>query len=102
MLKFRVAAVAAMLACTAMLFGGAAAARAQTGPARLSQVVPLTGTAKNGKQVKATSTVERFVAQGDKVYSVGLLQGKLGGRHVSKDGVKLPASVANASAARVS
>jgi hypothetical protein len=101
MFKLRVAAIAAVLACAAMLFDGATA-RAQTGPARMTQVVPLTGVAKNGKKLTARYTIERFVARGGKLYSIGLVQGTLGGRHVRKDGVALPASVANASSARVS
>jgi hypothetical protein len=101
MFKLRVAAVAAVLACATMLVDGASA-RAQTGPARMTQVVPLSGAAKNGKKLTAKYTIERFVARGGKLYSVGLVKGTLGGHHVSKDGVMLPASVANASAARTS
>jgi hypothetical protein len=99
MFKLRMAAVAATIACGAMLVEGTGVAGAQTGPARMTQVVPLTGTAKNGKKLNATYTIERFVAKGGKVYSVGTLKGKLGGKRVTKDDVRLPASVANAAGA---
>ena len=104
MSTFRTLAVAAMIACAVMLVDVTGVAAAQTGPARMTQVVPLAGTATNGKQLKATYTIERYVAKGDKLYSVGTVKGKLGGRKVTKEGVRLPAAIANATAgaARVS
>jgi hypothetical protein len=91
-----VAAMAAAIACALML---APAASAQTSPARLTQVVPLTGTAKNGSKFKGKYTIERFIAKGNKLYSVGTVTGKLRGKKVTKENVRLPATVGNASAA---
>ena len=99
MSKLRMAALAATISCGAMLVGGTGVAGAQTAPARMTQVVPLTGTAKNGKKLTATYTIERFIAKGGKVYSVGTLKGKLGGRRVTRDDVRLPATVGNATGA---
>jgi hypothetical protein len=98
MFKLRVAAVTATIVCAVALVQGAGVASAQTGPARLTQVVPITGTAKNGAKLKGTYTIERFVAHGGKLYSVGTLKGKLRGKRVVKHGVRLPASLADASA----
>src|SRR3954451_17557162 len=97
--KSRLVALAAMLACAALLVDGTAGAHAQTGPPRMTQVVPLTGVATNGKKLKATYTIERFLAKGGKLYSVGLVKGKVGGKRVSKDNARLPAALKNASGA---
>ena len=43
-------------------------------------------------QFKGTYTIERFVASGDKLYSVGTLKGKAGNKKVTKDNVRLPAA----------
>jgi hypothetical protein len=99
MSRLRFIGLAAMLAFASLLLDGAASAHAQTGPARMTQVVPLTGAAKNGKTLKATYTIERFIAKGGKLYSVGLVKGKLGGKRVSMDNVRLPATLQNASGA---
>jgi hypothetical protein len=94
-MKKYVAAVAAAIVCALMLAQGASA---QTGPARLTQVVPVTGTAKNGSTFAGKYTIERFVAKGGKLYSVGTLSGKLRGKKVTKENVRMPASLADASA----
>src|SRR5215218_10418900 len=93
----RLVAVATTIACGLLLVGGSGTASAQQGPARLTQVVPLSGTAKNGKTFTGTYTIDRFVAKGGKLYSVGTVKGKLGSKRVSKDNVRLPAAVGNAS-----
>ena len=73
-------------------------ASAQEGPARLTQVVPLSGTTTKGKkQVTGTYTIERFISKGGKVYSDGTFKGKVGNKKVTKENVRLPATVANAS-----
>jgi hypothetical protein len=83
-----------------LLVGGTNVAAAQEGPARLSQVVPLSGASTNGKQQFAgTYTIERFISKGGKLYSVGTVKGKAGKKKVTKDNVRLPATVANASGA---
>jgi len=95
----RLFAVAVTTACGLLLLGGAGAAQAQQAPARLTQVVPLTGSTKDGKQFTGTYAIERFINKGGKLYSVGTVKGKLGNKKVTKEGVRLPASVANGSGA---
>ena len=98
MSRIRLAAMAVMISCGLMLVGGTGVAGAQEGPARLTQVVPMSGTAKGNKQFTGTYTIERFIAKGNKIYSVGTVKGKLGNKKVTKDNVRVPATVANASA----
>jgi hypothetical protein len=94
----RMAAFAAATACALLLVGGTGVAAAQDGPARLSQVVPISGKSTNGKQqFTGTYTIERFISKGGKLYSVGTVKGKAGKKKVTKDNVRLPATVANAS-----
>ena len=90
----RMAATAATAACGLMLVGGTGIAQAQESPARLTQVVPVTGT----KNFKGTYTIERFVKRGNKVYSVGTIKGKLRGKRVTKENVRMPAAVGDNSA----
>jgi hypothetical protein len=99
MSRLRLVATAAMISCGLMLVGGTGIASAQEGPARLTQVVPLTGVAKSGgKKFTGKYTIERFISKGGKIYSVGTVTGKLGSKKVTKENVRLPATVANASA----
>jgi hypothetical protein len=92
------AATAATLSCGLMLVGGTGIASAQESPARLTQVVPVTGS----KNFKGKYTIERFVKKGNKLYSVGTIKGKVRGKRVTKHNVRMPARVANASAAGAS
>src|SRR3954453_15011208 len=93
------AALAATLACGLMALGGTGIASAQDGPARLTQVVPMSGkTTKGNKQFTGTYTIERFINKGGKIYSVGTVKGKVGSKKVTKENVQVPATVANASA----
>ena len=99
MSRIRLAATAAMLACGLMLVGGTGLASAQDGPARLTQVVPISGkSTKGNKQFSGTYTIDRFIAKGNKLYSVGTMKGKVGSKKVNKENVRVPANVANASA----
>jgi hypothetical protein len=93
MSRTRLAAVAATLTC-ALLLGGAGPAAAQTSTAQqLTKVVPITGTAKNGKKFKGTFTIDRFARRGDALYAVGTLKGKLKNRKVTRRHVRIPAAV---------
>jgi len=97
MSTIRMAATAAMAACGLMLVSGTGVASAQTSTQAtpLKQVVALTGTVKSNKKAfKGTYTIERFISKGGKVYSVGKVVGKIGNRKVTKDGVKMPAALA--------
>src|ERR1700754_1667575 len=99
MSRIRLAATAVMLSCGLMLVCGTGLASAQDSPARLTQVVPLSGTSTKGnKQFSGMYTIERFIAKGGKLYSVGTVKGKVGSKKVSKENVQVPAAVANASA----
>jgi hypothetical protein len=99
MSRIRLAASAAMLSCGLMLVGGTGLASAQDAPARLTQVIPLSGkTTKGNKQLTGTYSIERFISKGGKIYSVGTLKGKLGSKKVTKENVRLPAAVANGTA----
>jgi hypothetical protein len=99
MSRIRLAATAVMLSCGLMLVGGTGLASAQDGPARLTQIVPISGkSTKGNKQFSGTYSIERFVAKGGKIYSVGTVTGKLGNKKVTKENVRVPATVANASA----
>jgi hypothetical protein len=97
MYKIRSAAVAATVACGLMLLGGTGVASAQQGAARLTQVVPISGTitkgTQKGKQFTGTYSIQKFVSKGGKLYSVGALKGKAGSKKVSKKSVMLPATV---------
>jgi hypothetical protein len=98
MSSHRWAATAVAVVCALFCFEGSGVASAQEGPARLSQVIPMSGTSTNGKkQFTGTYTIERFISKGGKLYSVGTAKGKVGSKKVTKDNVRLPAKVANAS-----
>ena len=87
MTKFRMAAVAAMVSC-GLLAAGASSASAQD--TAFTKTVPISGTAKNGKEFTGTFKINRFVARGDQVFAVGKLKGTLKNRKVSKSGVRIP------------
>ena len=82
------------------LVGGTSVASAQEGPARLTQVVPMTGkTTKGNKTFTGKYTIERFIAQGQQA----LLRrhaspARSATRRSRRRNVRIPATVANASA----
>jgi hypothetical protein len=81
------AATAAAIVCGVMLCPAVASAQDAT---PLTKTVAVTGT----KGFTGKYTIDSVVAKGGKLYTVGTLTGKLRGKRVSKDGVRLPASVA--------
>ena len=102
MSKSRMLLAAAVAALAVMLIGGAGPAAAQTSTTPLTKTVKMTGTAKNGKKFKGTYTIKRFTHRGSKLYAVGTLKGRLKGRRVTKNNVRIPASLARpASAAQI-
>ena len=102
MSKSRMVLAAAVAALAVMLIGGAGPAAAQTSTTPLTKTVKMTGTAKNGKKFKGTYTIKRFTHSGSKLYAVGTLKGRLKGRRVTKNNVRVPASLARpASAAQI-
>jgi hypothetical protein len=96
MSKSRLAVAAATILCA--LFLVPSVAGAQEGPARLSQVIPLSGkSTKGNKKLTGKYTIQRFVSKGGKLFSEGTFKGKLGKKKVTKEKVRLPATLANAS-----
>jgi hypothetical protein len=93
MSRTRMAAVAATLTCGLMLLGGTGIASAQTTtPAAvpLAKTLKLTGATNKGQKFNGKFTIDRFIARGGKTYAVGTVTGRLAGKKVSKDNVKLP------------
>jgi hypothetical protein len=62
-------------------------------PAGLTQVVPVTGKTKGGKQFNGRYAIDRFATSRGRLVSVGTLRGRLDGRRVTKRGVRMPAAV---------
>jgi hypothetical protein len=93
----RLAALAAMSCCALMLLAAGPAA-AQTSPPKFTQKVKVTGT----KGFKGTYTIERFVREGNRAFAVGTLKGRLRGRNVRREDVRMPASIGNAQTAGAS
>lgn len=91
----------AAFACLVLALVGAPAAGAATGSGASPQrtdagplyTLPMTGTAKNGKQFKGSYGIYRFVVKNGKVWSVGTLSGRLKGRHVTRGNVMMPAKL---------
>jgi hypothetical protein len=94
--------LAAVTALAVMLIGGAGTAAAQTSGTPLTKTVKLTGTAKNGKKFKGTYTIDRFVRSGGKQYAVGTVKGRLKGRHVKRENVRIPVALQRHQAAGAS
>jgi hypothetical protein len=93
-------AVAATLTCAFMLVGGTGIASAQSSSTQsFGKVVRVTGTAANGKKLRAKYTIDRFIARGSKTYAVGTLKGTIGRTHFTKRNVKLPVAPDTGSAA---
>ena len=80
-----------MAACAAVL-AAPAAAGAQD-PAGLTQVVPVTGKSKSGKQFRGSYAIDRFRTSGGELVAVGTLRGRLGQRRVVERGVRMPAAL---------
>jgi hypothetical protein len=86
----RLAALAAMSCCALMLLVAGPAA-AQSAPPKFTQKVNVTGT----KGFKGTYTIERFVRSGNRAVAVGTMKGRLRGRSVRKENVRIPVSLVN-------
>ena len=99
MSRIRMAICAAIATCGLLLVAGSGIANAQTGPERLTKVVPLTGKTTNGKRFTGKYTIERFITKRNRLYSVGTVTGKVRNKRVRRTNVRMPATLANASAA---
>jgi len=91
--------VAAVAALAVMLIGGAGPAAAQTSGTPLTKSIAMTGKAKNGKKFTGTYTIERFTRSGSKQYAVGTLKGRLKGRRVKREDVRIPIALARSAQA---
>jgi hypothetical protein len=92
--------ILAALCAVLMLVPVAASARTRATtptaiPVKTLSSIPITGTARNGKQFTGHFTVDRFVRRSGKTWAVGTLTGRLGGRFIRRDDVSIPASVVN-------
>jgi hypothetical protein len=107
-MRTRITLVAAFatLALGAIAIPAASAVTGTNGSANAQSVPPLykthaVGVSKNGKKFSGTYGIQRFVVttvNGKRgVYSLGTLTGTLGGRHVSRNNVMLPAKLTAAS-----
>jgi hypothetical protein len=89
MSRLHTAVLTVAIACGLML--APAAAHAQTATP-LTQKVAVTGS----KGFKGTYTIDRFIAKGGKLYSVGTLTGKAkGSKKVTRTDVRMPATMGN-------
>ncbi len=73
----------------------APAASAQE-PASLTQVVPVTGKAANGKRLTGTYAIDRFATSQGKLVSVGTLRGRMAGRRVVDRDLRMPVQASRA------
>ena len=95
MKKSRMLLLAALTALAAMLIGGAGPAAAQAATP-LTQVVAIKGKATNGKKFNGTYAIDRFIRRGGQTYAVGTLKGRLKGRRVTRENVRIPANLTRA------
>lgn len=105
MMQLRIALVAAVMAVGVIAVPTAGASSGTAVPSAATSVPPLytmnvSGAAKNGKQFTGTYGIQRFVVKNGKAYAYGTLKGKLKGRHVTRSGVLMPASLTGATGAR--
>jgi len=91
--KSRMTVLAAVAAFALLLVGGAGPAAAQT-PPQLTQVVKLTGTAKNGKTYNGTFTIQRFAQRDGKLAAIGTMRFRKSGRTFTRRNVAVPAALA--------
>jgi hypothetical protein len=96
----RLAMLAALAVCAALLVPSAASAASTTGTS--FNQAPVSGKANNGKAFHGTYTVQRFVNRSGQTYAIGKLTGQVGNRSVSRNGVALPVLVNSTPSGRAS
>jgi hypothetical protein len=104
-MRLRIALVAAVMALGAIAAPSAGASNGTSVPTKISKVpalytMPVSGVAKNGKKFTGTYGIQRFVAKNGHAYAYGTLKGTLKGRHVTRYGVMMPASLVGATGAQ--
>jgi hypothetical protein len=65
-------------------------------PAGMTQVVPVSGKAKNGRALSGTYAIDRFRSSGNRLVAVGTLRGRLRGRRVVERRVRMPVRASRA------
>jgi hypothetical protein len=85
-----------LLAIAIFTVGALAPATAGAQDPGLTQVVPVAGKSKSGKQFNGRYAIDRFTASGGRLVSVGTLKGRLGNRRVTERGVRMPATLSSA------
>jgi hypothetical protein len=89
--RIRLAALAATLSC-ALLVGAVGSASAADTNTQLARTVAVTGATKSGKKLKnGTFTIDRFAKKNGKLYAIGTLTGRVGGKSFTRN-VRMPAS----------
>ena len=96
----RLALLAVLATCAALLVPSAASAASTTGTS--FRQAPVSGKASNGKAFHGTYTVQRFVNRGGQAYAIGKLTGQIGNRSVSKSNVAMPVLVNSTPTGRAS
>jgi hypothetical protein len=104
MTRVRIGVIAALasVAIAGMTISDAVAAPGSHGSANVQSVAPqktitIHGVGKNGKKFNGTYGIQRFVGSNGHAYALGILKGTLGGRHVTRNNVKLPATLVSGS-----
>ena len=85
--------VVALSLCALLVAAPAASAQE---PAGLTQVVPVTGKAQNGRSLSGTYAIERFRSSGNRLLTEGTLRGRMRGRRVVERGVRMPVQASRA------
>ena len=96
----RLAILAALATCAALIVPSAGSAASTTGTS--FNQAPVSGHANNGKAFHGTYTVQRFVTRGGQSVAIGKLTGQIGNRSVSKNGVAMPVLVNTTPSGRAS
>jgi hypothetical protein len=105
-MRIRIALVAAVMAVGVIAVPAASASNGTSVPTKLTKIpalytMEIHGVAKNGKQFTGTYGIQRFVVKNGKAFAVGTLKGTLKGRHVTRYGVTMPASLTGANGAHI-
>lgn len=82
----------AVMLCALLIAAPAASAQE---PAGLTQVVPVTGKSQSGKQFRGKYAIDRFRTSRGRLVAVGTLTGRLAGRRVAEEDVRLPAALSS-------
>jgi hypothetical protein len=89
----------AVMLCSLLIAAPGASAQE---PAGLTQVLPVTGEAQNGRDFNGRYVIDNFATSLGRLVSVGTVRGRLGNRRVVERNVRMPATLeGDATAAQV-